>query len=100
MQSFSQHSPSASLRPQQEFHSGRLLCWSTALVAVTLWGTAQIFEMQNLRWRDQIAQESIREARNASELPLPEMTKIFKEIEQRRQKMQAQKLAASQLSAR
>jgi hypothetical protein len=39
-------------RRQDDFHSGRLLCWSSALVALTLWGTAQFFNGQNSRWHN------------------------------------------------
>ena len=64
---------------QEEFHTGRLLCWSGALVAITLWGSAQFFDKQNLRWHQQHKQEEQRHiGMNEGQMALPETQAILR----------------------
>lgn len=66
-------------RRQNEIHTGRLLCWSSALVALTLWGTAQFFDRQNLHWHQQHNHMQQRESVNG-EAALPESAAILRRL--------------------
>lgn len=79
---------------QADFHTGRLFCWSGALVALTLWGTTQFMEAQKGFWKEQSIQAAVREEANSSQPPLPEAAAIFERIEAHRQQRKQARLAA------
>ena len=48
MQSYSKVSST-----QNDIHTGRLFCWSGALVTISIWATIHFFEGQNRNWHRQ-----------------------------------------------
>ena len=38
---------------QNDIHTGRLFCWSGALVTISIWATTQFLEGQNRNWHRQ-----------------------------------------------
>lgn len=81
---------SLGMRHQDDFHTGRLICWSSALVALTLWGTAQFFNRQNLRWHHQHSYEQQHKVANDDEAAFPEAAAIFRRVAAQRHQREAQ----------
>lgn len=74
----------AVLREQPYFHNGRLLCWSSALVTISLWSTTQFLHRQNLQWKQQLV--SVQKNSTADEIPPSEaFVKILERAAQKRQ---------------
>ncbi len=65
---------------QEEFHTGRLLCWSGALVAITLWGSAQFLSQQNSQWQNQNGMEQRFALQQKDADRLPETAAIVQRI--------------------